>query len=134
MNNGVKGVFFHESSFEISPLFPQRNRVLYRNRSSNFILHSIHNYLSTVFDQGSLDVRSTNRIGNCENCDTNGPRQENPLSEGRAIMKIKSPGITKSASPISKDFPVFHARLFDRLLFIVNKYATKKLFIPLERR
>ena len=82
----------------------------------------------------SLDVRSTNRIGNCKNCDTTGPRQENPLSEGRAIMKIKSPGITKSASPISKDFPVFHARLFDRLLFIVNKYATKELFIPLERR
>lgn len=83
----------------------------------------------------SLDVRSTN-------CITvkivilmgRGKKILYPTYEGRAIMKIKSPGITKSASPISKDFPVFHARLFDRLLFIVNKYATKELFIPLERR
>lgn len=96
MNNGVKGVFFHESSFEISPLFPQRNRVLYRNRSSNFILHSIQNSQFSIkgVSSTSLDVRSTNRIGNCENCDTNGPRQENPLSDLRGARnnENKIPG------------------------------------------
>lgn len=57
--------------------------------------------------------------------------QENVRLTFERMMKIKSLGITNSASsPISKDFSCCSPII---LLFTVNKYATKELFIPLYR-